>query len=72
MRKPILVRILTVVGCRLMIAGIVFVAQRNSVVGPQSSLMYSNPQWTVNGFAVSIIGLVVLTFGVLIRFIKNI
>jgi hypothetical protein len=72
MRKPILIRILTVVGCMLIIAGIVFVAQSNSVVGPQSSFMYSNPQWTVNGFAISIIGLVVLTFGVLIRFIKNI
>jgi hypothetical protein len=72
MRKPILVRILIVVGCMLIIAGIVFVAQSNSVGGPQSSFMYSNPQWTVNGFAISITGLIVLTFGVVIRFIKNI
>ncbi len=72
MRKPILVRILIVVGCMLIIAGIVFVAQSNSVVGPQSSFMYSNPEWTVNGFAISIVGLVVLACGVLIHFIKNI
>jgi hypothetical protein len=70
MRKPTSVRILIVVGCILIIAGIVFVAQSNSVLGPQSSFMYSNPEWTVNGFAISIVGLVVLACGVLIRFIK--
>jgi hypothetical protein len=70
MRKPTLVRILIVVGCILIIAGIVFVAQSNSVLGPQSSFMYSNPEWTVNGFAISMVGLVVLACGVLIRFIK--
>ena len=70
MRKPTLVRILIVVGCILIIAGIVFVAQSNSMLGPQSSFMYSNPEWTVNGFAISMVGLVVLACGVLIRFIK--
>jgi Ca2+/Na+ antiporter len=71
MRKPILVGILIVVGCMLLIAGIVFIAQSNSMVGPKSSFMYSNPEWTVNGFAISIVGLVVLACGVLICFIKN-
>jgi hypothetical protein len=33
--------------------------------------MYSNPQWTVNGFAISIIGLVILACGMLIHFVKN-
>jgi uncharacterized membrane protein len=71
MIKPISVRILIVVGCMLIIAGIVFVAQSNSVVGPQSSFMYSNPQWTVNGLAISIVGLIILACGVLIHFTKN-
>jgi hypothetical protein len=69
MRKPILVKILLVVGFILVIAGIIFVAQSNSVIGPQSSFMYSNPQWTVNGFAISIGGLIVLVSGVLIHFV---
>ena len=71
MRKSILVKILLVVGFILVIAGIIFVAQSNSVIGPQSSFMYSNPQWSINGFAISIIGLVVLACGMLIHFIKN-
>jgi hypothetical protein len=69
MRKPILVRILLVVGFILVISGIIFVAQSNLVIGPQSSFMYSNPQWTVNGFAISIGGLIVLVSGVLIHFV---
>jgi hypothetical protein len=71
MRKSILVKILLVVGFILVIAGIIFVAQSNSIIGPQSSFMYSNPQWTINGFAISIIGLVVLACVMLIHFIKN-
>jgi uncharacterized membrane protein len=71
MRKSILVKLLLVVGFVLVIAGIIFVAQSNSMIGPQSSFMYSNPIWTVNGFAVSISGLVIVICGLLIRFIDN-
>jgi uncharacterized membrane protein len=71
MRKPILVKILLVVGFIVVIAGIIFVAQSNSVIGPESSFMYSNRQWTINGFAISIIGLVILASAMLIHFIKN-
>jgi len=52
----------------LIITGILFVAQSKSEVGPQSSFMYSNPQWTVNGFAICIIGLVVLVCGITIHY----
>ena len=70
MRKSILVKILLIVGFVLIIAGITFVAQSNSIVGPQSSFMYSNPRWTVNGFAISIVGLVFLICGVIIHYVK--
>ena len=60
------------VGCIFIIAGILFVAQSKSEVGPQSSFMYSNSQWTVNGFAISIIGLVVLVCGLMIHYIKKV
>jgi hypothetical protein len=73
MRKYILVKkTLVVLGVILVILGIVFVGQSKSSVGPQSSFMYSNSQWTVNGFAISIIGSVVLACGVIIHLIKNI
>jgi uncharacterized membrane protein len=70
MRKSILVKILVVVGFILIIAGTIFVAQSNSVIGPPSSFMYSNPQWTVNGSAISIAGLVILACGILVHFSK--
>jgi uncharacterized membrane protein YidH (DUF202 family) len=70
--KYILVKTLIVVGCILIIAGILFVAQSKSEIGPQSSFMYSNPQWTVNGFAICIIGLVALVCGITIRYIKQV
>lgn len=72
MGKYILVKTLIVVGCILIIAGILFAAQSKSEIGPQSSFMYSNPQWTVNGFAICIIGLVVLVCGITIRYIKQV
>jgi uncharacterized membrane protein YidH (DUF202 family) len=72
MGKYILVKTLIVVGCILIIAGILFVAQSNSEIGPQSSFMYSNPQWTVNGFAICIVGSVVLVCGITIRYIKHV
>ncbi len=70
MRKSILVKILLVVGFILIIAGIIFVAQSNSMIGPQSAFMYSNPQWTVNGFAISVAGLIILICGLVIHFLK--
>lgn len=70
MKKRILVKIFLVVGFTLIISGLIFVAQSNSVIGPKSSFMYSNPKWTVNGFAFSIVGLVVLICGLIIHFAR--
>jgi hypothetical protein len=69
--KSLLVKILLVVGFILIIAGIIFVAQSNSMIGPQSSFMYSNPQWTVNGFAISAMGLIILVCALVIHFVKT-
>jgi hypothetical protein len=72
MKKHIVVKTLIVVGCIILISGMIFVAQSKSKIGPQSSFMYSNPQWTVNGFAISVIGLIVLACGIIIHCIKNV
>jgi hypothetical protein len=72
MRKHVVVKTLIVVGCIILISGIIFVAQSKSKIGPHTSFMYSNPQWTVNGFAISVIGLIVLTCGIIIHCIKNV
>ena len=71
MRTLVVVKTSIIVGTIAMVAGIIFVAQSNSVVGPQSSFMYRNPQWTVNGFAILIGGIVLLIGGVMVHFIKR-
>ena len=70
MKKRILVKIFLVVGFTLIISGLIFVAQSKSVIGPKSSFMYSNPEWTVNGFAFSIVGLVFFVCGLIIHFAR--
>jgi hypothetical protein len=70
MKKRILVKIFLVVGFTLIISGLILVAQSNSVIGPKSSFMYSNPEWTVNGFAFSIVGLVFFVCGLIIHFAR--
>ena len=37
------------IGIALVIAGLIFTAQSKSLLGPQSSFMYNNPSWTING-----------------------
>ena len=66
MNKGYLSKILIVVGSILIIAGLLFTAQSESIVGPQSSFMYSNPEWTVNGFLISGVGLAILASGITI------
>jgi hypothetical protein len=43
-----------------------FTAQSKSLVGPQSSFMYSNPEWTINGFMILGVGLAVLFSSIVI------
>ena len=64
--KRHLSKILIVIGIFFIMAGLVFTAQSKSLVGPQSSFMYSNPEWTINGFLILGVGLVILFFGIVI------
>jgi len=50
-------------GIIVMIFGIIFYLQGNSIVGPTSSFMYSNPQWTVNGQWIAVSGILILAAG---------
>lgn len=59
-------KILIVIGILSITAGLVFVAQSKSLVGPDSSFMYSNPEWTLNGFVILGVGLAVLFSGIAI------
>ncbi|WP_249111104.1 hypothetical protein [Nitrosopumilus sp. K4] len=51
--------------------GIIFHLQGNSIVGPESSFMYSNPDWITYGLEISIAGVVITGIGFLLIFVKN-
>ena len=55
-----------IIGLILIIAGIVFTMQSKSIVGPSSSFMYQNPEWTFNGYVIIAIGTIISVFGIVV------
>ncbi|MFQ5573311.1 MAG: hypothetical protein ACE5EJ_03570 [Nitrosopumilaceae archaeon] len=51
-------------GAIIFIAGIIFYFQGQGVVGPESSFMYSNPEWITYGQEIAIIGIVIIGIGI--------
>ena len=47
--------------------GILFDFQGQGIVGPESSFMYENPEWIINGHIIGIIGIVIVIGGLIIR-----
>jgi hypothetical protein len=60
--------IMIVGGSIILALGILFFAQSQSAVGPESSFMYRNPDWAVNGTMIAVVGAVVLAIGIAIAF----
>ena len=54
----------TVVGIIACILGVIFYLQGKSVVGPTSSFMYANPEWTGNGLVIASVGAIVFAIGI--------
>lgn len=50
--------------------GIVFHLQGQSIVGPESSFMYANPEWISYGIQIAIAGIIISGIGVFVK-IKN-
>jgi hypothetical protein len=63
-------RWLIIVGCILIISGIIFQLQSNSLMGP-SSFMYGNPDWTFNGLIIIGVGVGVLVMGFYVKTRKD-
>ena len=61
--------IVEIIGIALIIVGLIFTAQSKSLLGPQSSFMYNNPSWTLNGSMFIIAGVIVLILGIIFRII---
>ena len=71
MDKRNLGKILVIVGIIAGIAGLAFTAQSKSIVGPESSFMYNNPQWTINGYVIFGVSLAIIFSGVVIWIFRN-
>jgi len=57
-------RPIIIAGAIALIAGIIFHLQGQGVVGPESSFMYSNPEWITYGQEIAIIGIIILGIGI--------
>lgn len=62
--KPVIL-----VGIITLAAGIIFHLQGQAIVGPQSSFMYSNPDWISYGMQIAITGIIIVIIG-LTLFVK--
>jgi hypothetical protein len=60
------------VGVIVMVLGVIFYLQGQAIVGPETSFMYSNPEWITHGIEIIIVGDSIIVFGILSKvFWKN-
>ncbi len=60
-----------ILGIIILVLGIVFHFQGQGLVGPESSFMYSNPDWTTYGQQIVVTGIVILAIGIGITISKK-
>ena len=51
--------------------GFLFNLQGQAMVGPESSFMYSNPEWITYGLEILIIGISVIGIGIILKIFKR-
>ena len=62
---------LVMFGFLLIVMGILFQLQSISLIGPSSSFMYANQDWTFNGLIVIGVGTTVLVIGLYVKTRKD-
>jgi dipeptide/tripeptide permease len=65
------VKPLVIIGAIILILGLIFHLQGQSVIGPESSFMYSNPEWITYGIQIVIVGIIIVVVGTGISIIKR-
>jgi mannose/fructose/N-acetylgalactosamine-specific phosphotransferase system component IIC len=63
--------IIVLVGTIIFILGIIFHLQGQSIVGPESSFMYANPEWVSYGIQIAVSGIVISGVGISLKMIKK-
>jgi len=64
-------RVIGLVGTIIFILGVIFHLQGQSIVGPESSFMYANPEWISYGILIAVSGIVISGAGISIKLIKK-
>jgi len=57
---------IVIIGIIIGIFGLIFHLQGQSIVGPETSFMYANPEWVSYGLQIMIAGIVILGIGFVI------
>lgn len=60
-----------IVGGIIIVLGTIFHFQGQSIIGPESSFMYSNPDWTSYGLQIVFIGIGIIASGIIIQAIRR-
>ena len=59
------------IGIITFIFGLIFDLQGQSIVGPESSFMYANPDWITYGIEIMILGIIVIGIGITLQILKK-
>jgi len=58
-------------GVIVIASGVIFHLQGQAIIGPESSFMYSNPEWITYGQQIAIIGIFLISIGVALKISKK-
>lgn len=58
---------LIIVGAIIVILGLIFTAQSQSIIGPNTSFMYNNPDWLTYGLVITSLGIIVIIISLINR-----
>ena len=59
-------KMIVITGIVILIFGTIFHLQGQSMIGPEVSFMYSNPDWITYGIQIAIIGVIIMMTGIII------
>lgn len=59
------------IGIIVIALGVIFHLQGQAMVGPESSFMYSNPEWITYGLQILIVGILIIGFGIGLKISKK-
>ncbi|MEO2220565.1 MAG: hypothetical protein ABGW55_03300 [Nitrosopumilus sp.] len=59
------------IGIITLVFGLIFDLQGQSIVGPESSFMYANPDWITYGIEIMIVGVIIIGIGITLQILKK-